>query len=267
MIESILSEKVRCAISRDAGKMGLGQDAATFFPNFLGLGMVAGGIYAGHGGKEAAEYAKNNLLARVACALGAARGPKTPAVLRRELSSSYRKISGEIRKYRECGTCAADFIIKDGILVCANVGKVKIVVVKDRGFVHMTGEHAVSNPNEVQRIKELGGCVEGSYVVFGTYRMETTRSLGDVYVRGLTCLPEIGVRTLTSKDKWLIAGSLGLFEKMAMDEVAVITKLYAYPRQIAENLAHIAVKERECQRDCTILVLDLKHLVRKRIAA
>ena len=81
--------------------------------NFANNGWVFGGVYDGHGGKYAAEYAAANLHQRFLTELLSGLSPQEAFV------ASYQRISQELEEQeQESGTVAVSFLIKDNRINC-----------------------------------------------------------------------------------------------------------------------------------------------------
>ncbi|KAH7443513.1 hypothetical protein KP509_02G038000 [Ceratopteris richardii] len=177
------------------------------------------GVFDGHGGKHAAEFAAANL------------GRHISAVLSKEDSSSY--VEDAIRRaytnadnefinqHLSSGACAVSVSVKDGRMVVANIGDCKAVLCRDSKAESLSTIHRASSQEERQRIEKLGGmvdCYNGTWRVQGT--LAVTRSLGDANLkRWISAEPSTRAIRITHDCKFLILASDGLWDQMTDQEV------------------------------------------------
>lgn len=220
--------------------------------NFANKGWMFAGVYDGHGGFETAEYASQNLHERFESELSHYSSPLET------FEHVYKQMSEEVKDLKG-GTCAADLLIKDGVLYCANVGDCRIIVVGDE-IIQLTIDHNVSMPEEKERIISSGGLIRGKYVFSDWQGLAVTRSLGDnSHAKvGVISTPSIGSYTLKPTDKYVIIGSDGLFRDFVNKEL-VESCLRANPDNVddfASRLKDYAL-EHGSTDNITVIVITL----------
>lgn len=216
--------------------------------NFSGKSWIFGGVYDGHGGYQAAEYASKNLHKRFLKFLESL----TP---QDAFIATYESISAEIEQLQG-GACAANFLIKGNEIFFANAGDCRIIIVGDE-VNQLTIDHRTNNSEEAKRISGAGGVVQGQYVFAGSQGLMVTRSLGDQSHKsvGVIATPYVGSYQLLPSDKFLIAATDGLFDKLSNEAIAKIAMVNQNSQGLADKLKEI-VLEAKYADNVTVLVLD-----------
>ena len=141
------------AIISEQGRRDQMEDTYYFYQTFGGSGQIFGGVYDGHCGKTAAEYASANLHAYFLEATKAGLSPQSAFI------KSYEKISDEL-KNQNSGACAVNFFMKDGKIFFANAGDARLIVVSKNSVQQLTTDHRLDNETERERIVKMGGKIE-----------------------------------------------------------------------------------------------------------
>ena len=207
---AIVSEFGQRSYLEDAYSLEIAPDCSEFFC----------GIYDGHGGKLAAEYAKDNLHKIFFAQL---KKGKTEDMA---FKTAYEKVSADL-KNQSSGTTAVTFYLKrKKKIFYANAGDARLVIIKDTKTVQLTSDHRLTNHKERERIRKFGGTIIPPYVYKGEYGLMPTRSLGDEYFKdvGIIATPETGCYSLTGEETWIIAGTDGLFDVIKNEETAILIK-------------------------------------------
>jgi serine/threonine protein phosphatase PrpC len=213
-----------------------------------------GGVYDGHAGVRVAEAAGRHLHAFFFAALR--RGLGAEAAFREAFAETDRLTAGEA-----CGAGATAIFISGvagGQLVAANLGDGRVVVVRDDGVEAVTRDHRIDDPGERARVVAAGAWIDPPYVMRGEAGLMLTRSLGDRWFRavGVIATPDVFVRALGPRDRWLVVASDGLWDELDNGEVASVVRGAAGAGLAALALAD-AVTARGGHDNVTVLVVDL----------
>jgi len=184
------------------------------------------GVYDGHGGKEAAVYAAENLHKILAEELH-----KTPEekltdpqevlnVFRKSYLAIDDKLKTAVPSHHGCTsvTCLVTGTGDSKYLYTANVGDARAVLCRDGKAIRLTEEHKASDPVEAKRITDGGG-----FIIHGRVNGQIiiTRSLGDHLMKEFIIGdPHLQWEKLTDKDTWLIVACDGLWD-VVEDQPAV----------------------------------------------
>jgi serine/threonine protein phosphatase PrpC len=240
------------AIVTEKGMRPAMEDAHFVDSDFAGKGWLYVGIYDGHGGKMAAEYASQNL----------------PRIFRERLLSglpplkafmeSYEAVSDQMNEL-DSGTTAVDVLVRDGKVYAANVGDARAIIVGWKGVKQLTVDHRLDNPDERQRVGIMGGRIRYPYTYRGVQGIMPTRTLGDSYFRpaGIIATPSVGEYKITDDDFLLLAACDGLFDFMDNEEVANLAREYVSPESLLEALKHEVLVKRTGTDNLTMAAVSL----------
>jgi len=221
------------------------------------------GVYDGHGGSRAAQYAKDYLLK---CIAADAEFEENPA---KALFRSFFKIDAEFSAKAKIqmladGTTATVAIIHEGKIFVGNAGDSRAILVKKGGKAKpMSIDHRPDREDEKERIQKLGGSV----VHWGRWRVEgilaVSRSIGDVTLQPyITCEPEIIEKQLEPDDEYLVLASDGVYDTMENEDVAKLVLRNAKDfLNVSKRLCTEAIIMGSTD-NVTALVIDLKQRVR-----
>lgn len=225
------------------------EDCYFFDTNFGDKGLIFAGIYDGHGGYKAAEYASKHLH-EYFLNLTKTLSPQEA------FTRAYDRISNEIGN-EDGGTCAIDFLIKNNKIFFANVGDCRLIVI-GKETKQLSIDHRVKNTEEADRIKKLGGLIRGPYVFTGFSGLMVTRSLGDQKHKpvGVISTPYVGSYNIQLDDQYIIAGTDGLFDVVDNEKVAIIAKSIKDPKKIGEALKDVAIANKS-RDNITVMVYKL----------
>jgi protein phosphatase 1L len=218
---------------------------------FGGTDAVFGGVYDGHGGYHVAEYVRTKLpwvfLSKLIKNNPLSAFRKTYWALTREL----------INFSDDGGACAANFYIKDGMIYHANVGDARIIVVGNGDYVQLTTDHRVNNQRERRRVTKSGSTIEYQYLKFRDRHIMLTRALGDRHYRpgGLISNPTVGRYAIKPTDRYLIAATDGLFDKIRNDEIQKIAKDTTTAAELTRRLGDL-VNSLRGSDNLTIVVIE-----------
>lgn len=216
----------------------------------LNGGMFAG-IYDGHKGKEASEYAQKNIHKFFA--------EKTEKDPEEMFKFSYKKTSDALSDVMS-GTTAVNVYVKDGFVFWANTGDSNALVIKNNGHaIQLTEDHRLDNHNEMNRIKNAGGVLVNGYAMKGAYGIQPTRALGDTYFKSMGILsePATGKYKLEENDSHIIVGSDGLFDFMENEEIGKFITSFSSIKKAAEELKKEILENRKGNDNLTFILISI----------
>ena len=234
------------------------------------------GVFDGHGGANAAEFAARHLAENVTSSVHfPARPAKAFAAAFKRTDADYLALSTAF-VHKDDGTTAVAALVDDasGTVVVANAGDSRCVLCKRDGrAVALSDDHKPNRADERARVEALGGTV----VFWGVWRVEgvlaVSRALGDrALKRYVTAEPEVQTCARARDDAFLVLASDGLWDVVRNDEVAamVTTQLASYRGERgaagtvsdaqlgAERLAYEAYARGSTDNIC-VLVVDLRR--------
>ncbi|BBN13433.1 protein MpPP2C_G [Marchantia polymorpha subsp. ruderalis] len=184
------------------------------------------GVFDGHGGKEAADYVRENLL------INFLEDSSYPNSLSEAVKNAFYKtdvaLNNEFIRHQEwtCGTTALTAIISGRNLLVANAGDCRAVLSKRGVAVQMSRDHKPCCAMERSRIESVGGYVYDGYL---NGQLAVARALGDWHMTELKEFrneipgrsffdgplsgePELQQAVLTDEDEFMIIGCDGLWD-------------------------------------------------------
>ncbi|KAJ7548585.1 hypothetical protein O6H91_07G018100 [Diphasiastrum complanatum] len=222
------------------------------------------GVFDGHGGKDAANFVRENLLKFIVedysfpdavedavkhAFLQADHAFAEACLVDRELSS---------------GTTALTALIFGRMLLVANAGDCRAVLSRRGIAVEMSRDHKPCSVTEKIRIESLGGYVDDGYL---NGQLGVARALGDWHIDGLkasgvdcplTAEPEIQQAVLTEEDEFMIIGCDGLWDvftsQNAVDFARKKLQLHNDPERCSKELVGEALR-RETLDNLTVLTV------------
>uniref|UniRef100_A0A0E0KCE8 protein-serine/threonine phosphatase n=1 Tax=Oryza punctata TaxID=4537 RepID=A0A0E0KCE8_ORYPU len=182
------------------------------------------GVFDGHGGKSAAEFAAENMpkfMAEEMCKVGDS-GETEQAVKR-----CYLKTDEEFLKREESGgACCVTALLQKGGLVVSNAGDCRAVLSRSGKAEALTSDHRASREDERERIENLGGFVvnyRGTWRVQGS--LAVSRGIGDAHLKQwVVSDPDTTALGVDSQCEFLILASDGLWDKVENQEAVDIAR-------------------------------------------
>ncbi len=244
---------MRIGVSSEQGMRPFMEDAHVIRRDLNQAGDVFLGVFDGHSGSRASEYAAEFLPGRFNAALKEGLGPE------QALERAYQEISRELDE-EVSGTTAVTCYLRDDMITVANAGDTRALVVSRDWVRQLTRDHRVEDPEERARILAQGGEINGSYVVFGGAGLMPTRSLGDAWfeLAGVTPVPDVSTERIGPGDQWLIAACDGLFDFMDNQTAANLVRGASSPQEAASLLSQEVLITRMGTDNLTIIVLELE---------
>ncbi|KAF2602758.1 hypothetical protein F2Q70_00024715 [Brassica cretica] len=227
------------------------------------------GVFDGHGGSKAAEFAAKNLGNNIEAAIEAARSGEEGYSVERAIREGYIKTDEDfLKEGSRGGACCVTALISEGELAVSNAGDCRAVI--SRGGVEeaLTTDHIPSQANEFKRIEASGGyvdCCNGVWRIQGT--LAVSRGIGDRYLKEWV-IAEPETRTLRIKPEleFLILASDGLWDKVTNQEAVDVVRPYCVgvenPKTLSacKKLAELSCK-RGCLDDISLIIIQLQQFV------
>ncbi|CAI0416837.1 unnamed protein product [Linum tenue] len=188
---------------------GLGHD--TDGPNALY------GVFDGHGGKHAADFACHHLPRFII------EDEDFPRDLERVIASAFQQTDSAFAEAclldagLASGTTALVALVMGRLLVVANAGDCRAVLSRRGKAVEMSRDHKPGCAREQKRIEASGGSVYDGYL---NGQLNVARAIGDWHMEGLkaqeggplSAEPELITTDLTEDDEFLIIGCDGIWD-------------------------------------------------------
>lgn len=181
------------------------------------------GVFDGHGGAQAAEFASENLARNILDEVDR-RGKDE---IEEAVKHGYLNTDSEFLKQDLCGgSCSATALIREGKLIVSNAGDCRVVVSRGGIAEALTSDHRPSREDEKRRIEALGGyvdCHHGVWRILGS--LAVSRGIGDrTLKKWVTAEPETNIVSIVPELEFLIIASDGLWDKVSNQEAVDIAR-------------------------------------------
>lgn len=181
------------------------------------------GVFDGHGGSKAAEFAAENLENRIQDEVE----KRGEIEIVEAIKQGYLNTDSEFLKQEQRGgACCVTAIIRAGNLVVSNAGDCRAVVSNAGAAEAITSDHRPSRQDEKLRIESLGGYVDSSRGVSRVLgSLAVSRGIGDRSLKQwITSEPETKMFKIVPEFEFLIMASDGLWEKVSNQEAVDIAR-------------------------------------------
>ncbi|GAQ90746.1 Serine/threonine protein phosphatase [Klebsormidium nitens] len=228
------------------------------------------GIFDGHRGAEAAEFAASAVPRHVYKSLKEGRSAedalvatftRTDEQFRREVDARRVLRRGGGKDWHPGCTAVAALVIDDKLVV-ANAGDCRAVLCRNGKAVQITKDHIAEDPTERARVEAAGGIVEWRVDTWrvGQAAIQVTRSIGDGDLKpAVTAFPEVSAIELTEEDEFLIIASDGLWDVVSNEEaLAFVYDTVKDPFLVGKRLATEAITNRLSGDNLTIVIAFLR---------
>lgn len=218
------------------------------------------GVFDGHGGVDAASFAKNSLLKSIV------EDSHFPARIRRAIRNAFVRtdhaLSDSKSLDRTSGTTALIALVLGRKMLIANAGDSRAVLGKRGKAIELSKDHKPNCTSEKLRIEKLGGVIYDGYL---NGQLSVARALGDWHLKGpkgisypLSSEPELEELILTEEDEFLVIGCDGLWDVMSSQCAVTMTRkelmLHNDPEKCCKVLVKEALKRNSCD-NLTVLVV------------
>ncbi|CAN0877650.1 Probable protein phosphatase 2C 22 [Linum grandiflorum] len=175
------------------------------------------GVFDGHGGKHAADFACHHLPRLII------EDEEFPRDIERVIASAFQQTDSAFAEACSLdaelasGTTALAALVVGRSLVVANAGDCRAVLCRRGKAVEMSRDHKPVCSREQERIEACGGYVSDGYL---NGQLNVARAIGDWHMEGLkgreggplSSEPELMTTKLTEDDEFLIIGCDGIWD-------------------------------------------------------
>ncbi|KAL5975210.1 hypothetical protein ACLOJK_031889 [Asimina triloba] len=175
------------------------------------------GVFDGHGGKHAANFACVNLPRYIV------EDEDFPREIERAVASAFLQTDTALAEACSVdadlasGTTALAALVIGRSLLVANAGDCRAVLCRRGKAIEMSRDHKPACTREMKRIEASGGYVSDGYL---NGQLNVARALGDWHMEGLkgcsggplSAEPEVIETRLTEEDEFLILGCDGIWD-------------------------------------------------------
>lgn len=220
------------------------------------------GVFDGHGGAKAAEFAAENLGKNI-----------LDEIVRRDDNNEMKESvkhgylntdSDFLKEDFRGGSCCVTALIRNGTLVVSNAGDCRAVMSRGGAAEALTSDHRPSREDERARIENLGGYID---VCHGTWRIQgclaVSRGIGDRHLKQfVTAEPESHVLRLKPEHEFIILASDGLWDKVSNQEAVDVVRASCLgidrqqPLLACKKLVELSVSRGSCD-DISVMVVQL----------
>ncbi|GER50950.1 phosphatase 2C family protein [Striga asiatica] len=222
------------------------------------------GVFDGHGGIQAAEFAAEHLHKNVMKVV-----TEKGEEIERAVKEGYLTTDAEfLKKDIGSGTCAVTAFIHEGHLVVSNAGDCRAVLSRGGVAEALTVDHRASLLEERQRIQSLGGFL---FYAHGVWRVNgslaVSRAIGDRdHKESVIADPETKVLEISPECEFLILASDGLWDSVGNQEAVDLVRSLCVgvdkqePLSACKKLVDLSLK-RGCLDDVSVMVVQLTRFL------
>ncbi|XP_062023808.1 probable protein phosphatase 2C 22 isoform X1 [Rosa rugosa] len=225
------------------------------------------GVFDGHGGKHAADFACSNLPKFIF------EDEDFPGDIQKVVSSAFLQTDTAFQEActldatLASGTTALTALLVGRLLVVANAGDCRAVLCRRGKAIAMSSDHKPICSKEIKRVEACGGSVYDGYL---NGQLNVTRALGDWHMEGmksrdggpLSAEPEVKTVKLTEEDEFLIIGCDGIWDvfrsQNAVDFARRRLQEHNDPATCSKDLVDEALK-RKSSDNLAVVVVCFQH--------
>ncbi|KAL5748112.1 hypothetical protein ACOSQ2_025409 [Xanthoceras sorbifolium] len=222
------------------------------------------GVFDGHGGAKAAEYAAENLDKNILEEVMKRDDEIEEAVKHGYLNTDSEFLKEDVRG----GSCCVTALIRKGTLVVSNAGDCRAVMSSGGLAEALTSDHRPSREDEKKRIETLGGYVDlchGMWRVQGS--LAVSRGIGDRHLKQwVIAEPETKILPIKPKHEFVILASDGLWDKVSNQEAVDIARPFCIdveepkPMIACKKLVELSVS-RGSADDISVMLIQLGRYI------
>ena len=245
-------DRFRLGTSEMVGRRPNMEDVSIVLSNVPTPNSCMFGVFDGHGGREAAEYAAQQLPQKLSQFLQRGDAPSEAYV------SAFRSLQSEMKPwcvYVGCTACIAS--IESNILTVANIGDTRCVLCSDGKAERLSLDHKPNLPEETAFIQSKGGFVRDDRV---GGMLAVSRAFGDGFLGDcINPTPFFSMRELTPKDEFLIIACDGVWDVMSDQQACDIVLSEIDPLIAARKIRDTAF-ELESTDNISVIVISLHEV-------
>ncbi|PSS34464.1 Protein like [Actinidia chinensis var. chinensis] len=223
------------------------------------------GIFDGHGGAKAAEFAANNIDRNIMKEVAR----RCEEDIEEAVKDGYLTTDREFLKEDSSGgTCCVTALIHKGDLVVSNAGDCRAVLSRGGVAEALTVDHRPCREDERERVENLGGyvdCCHGVWRIQGS--LAVSRGIGDRHLKQwVVAEPETRILRISPECEFLILASDGLWEKISNQEAVDLVHPLCIgvdnpePFSACKKLADLS-KTRGSTDDISVMVIQLARFL------
>ncbi|XP_057867559.1 probable protein phosphatase 2C 2 [Cryptomeria japonica] len=203
------------------------------------------GVFDGHGGRKAADFAAENIGHNIMDALAKVGDQQENIV--QAVRAGYLATDAEFLKQGvSSGTSCVTALIKDGNMVVSNAGDCRAVISRDGHAEGLTSDHRAAREDERERIENSGGyvdCRHGVWRVQGV--LAISRGIGDLHMKDyILAEPDTKKIEIESDCEFLIMASDGLWDKVTNQEAVDLARPFCIGvKPSVEPSEHVKAEE------------------------
>ncbi|CAH8313391.1 unnamed protein product [Eruca vesicaria subsp. sativa] len=225
------------------------------------------GVYDGHGGVKAAEFAAKNLDKNVLVEVAGERDECeiANAVKRGYLATDAAFLDGEDVKG---GSCCVTAMVRDGNLFVSNAGDCRAVMSVGGVAEALSSDHRPSRDDERERIETTGGYVDtfnGVWRIQGS--LAVSRGIGDAHLKKwVIAEPETKMLRIDEEHEFLILASDGLWDKVSNQEAVDIARPFCVGTEVkplllaCKKLVNLSAS-RGSSDDVSVMLIPLRQFI------
>ena len=223
------------------------EDVSIILPNAPTKSSTLFGLFDGHGGRDAAEFASSNLPRLLSERL------KSGKSLEDALVAAFYDAQFDMRSWCLFVGTTAVLVIVDGMtLTVANVGDSRCVLCRDGKAIRLTVDHKPDLPEEAAFIRSKGGVVRDGRV---SGMLAVSRALGDGFLGdAVNSTPHIRRVDLTPDDAFIILACDGVWDVITDQDACDIVASEIDPLIAARKLRDTAFEKRSFDNISVIVV-------------
>lgn len=223
------------------------------------------GIFDGHGGSKAADFASENIGKHIVDELR--KSSDGESNVEGAVRNGYLKTDSEFLKEEiGSGTCCVTALVSKGDLIVSNAGDCRAVLSVSGTAEALTSDHKPSREDERERIESLGGFVDNCR---GVWRLQgslaVSRGIGDsLHKQWVIPDPETRVLKIEPEFEFLVLASDGLWDKVSNQEAVDVARPLCVdthnpsPLHACRKLAELSAS-RGSVDDISVMIVQLKH--------
>ncbi|KAJ0230227.1 protein phosphatase 2C 25 [Hirschfeldia incana] len=225
------------------------------------------GVYDGHGGVKAAEFAAKNLDKNV---LEEVSGKSDESEIADAVKRGYLATDAAFLEEKDVrgGSCCVTALVRDGNLVVSNAGDCRAVMSVGSVAEALSSDHRPSRDDERERIETTGGYVDTFH---GVWRIQgslaVSRGIGDAHLKKwVIAEPETKILKIDQDKEFLILASDGLWDKVSNQEAVDIARPFCVGTEMKPLL--VACKKlvdlsasRGSSDDISVMLIPLRQFI------
>ena len=209
-------------------------------------------VFDGHGGTTSAEICKEQLPHIFQRCL-----KDNPINIEQDFKTTFKKVDDKTSHCTCLGNTATVVFIENNFIFCGNVGDSKCLLISADSYVQLSYDDKCSDASEVKRIQKEGGTVDDDERLNGI--LAVSRAIGDhdLKNKGLSAVPHFNKKMLTTKDKFCVIASDGIWDEIDNEQAFEIAKDCDNAEELAKKLMNTAIAKGSSD-NISVIVIKLQ---------